>query len=359
LVAWSASLGAYIWKRGDAWLNQHIFRVEPYDITDNQFLYYAITQSINELYQKAHGMGMVHVTKGTFEAHEVPLPPLNEQKRIAEKLDTLLANVDAIKKRLDNAPTILKRFRQSVLAAATSGKLTEEWREAKGVVCLWGNLPLQSFIQNLQQGWSPKCESYPAGPNEWGVIKTSSVQSILFIASENKCLPSSLLPRQKLTLRKGDILITRAGPRVRCGVTCYVDKDVNNLMICDKVYRVRVTDSIDAKYLVYTLNSPAYLDEIEEMKTGISDSGLNLTQKKFISMKIPVPSKIEQQEIVSRVESLFALADALEAKIEVASNRVDKLTQSILAKAFRGELVPQDPTDEPAEKLLKRIKNEN
>ncbi|MFM8341203.1 MAG: restriction endonuclease subunit S, partial [Methylomonas sp.] len=130
LISWSASLGAYIWKGGDAWLNQHIFKVEPYtEILKTHYLYYAVTNSIDELYKKSHGMGMVHVTKGKFESHEVRLPPLNEQIRIANKLDSLLAKVDVAQARLEKIPTLLKRFRQSVLAAATSGELTREWRD--------------------------------------------------------------------------------------------------------------------------------------------------------------------------------------------------------------------------------------
>ena len=287
------------------------------------------------------------------------LPPLNEQKRIAKKLDELLATVESIKTRLDNAPTIIKRFRQSILASATSGKLTEEWRGANGVVDEWENLEIGTLFSELQQGWSPKCENTPVNENEWGVIKTSSVQSINFIESENKRLPLSLTPREKLSLKKGDILITRAGPRVRCAITCYVHKNIDNLMICDKVYRIRVDKKkAEAKYIVYILNSPKYLDELENMKTGISDSGLNLTQKKFKLMEIDIPCLDEQKEIVSQVESLFAQADTLEEKIEAATKRVDKLTQSILAKAFRGELVEQDPNDESAEDLLERIKGE-
>ena len=96
---------------------------------DKRFFRYAINQKLDELIDIAHGgVGLRHVTKGTFERTLVAVPPLNEQKRIADKLDMVLARVDACRERLDRVPAILKRFRQAVLAAATSGKLTEEWR---------------------------------------------------------------------------------------------------------------------------------------------------------------------------------------------------------------------------------------
>ena len=287
--------------------------------------------------------------------YEVLVAPLAEQKRIVEKLDEVLAQVDTIKARLDGIPAILKRFRQSVLASAVSGKLTEEWRIANEI-----NPPEQKklgdVITKIGQGWSPKCENVPAEEGAWGVIKTSSVQNISFIEYENKALPQSLEARAEHELLAGDILTTRAGPRVRCGVTAYVSETRSHLMICDKVYRYRVKESDGlSKYLVYVLNSPFYLGEIEKMKTGISDSGMNLTQTKFKQLSLLWPFIEEQKEIVRLVDQYFAFADTIEAQVKKAQARVDNLTQSILAKAFRGELVPQDPNDEPADKLLERI----
>ncbi|MFM9103124.1 MAG: restriction endonuclease subunit S, partial [Cyanobium sp.] len=135
LFAWSGtpgtSFGAHIWEGGGAALNQHIFRVD-FDIAsiDKSFFRFAINQKLNDLIDIAHGgVGLRHVTKGKFEATEISLPPLNEQRRIAAKLDTTLAAVDACRQRLDGVADLLKRFRQAVLAAATSGELTREWRE--------------------------------------------------------------------------------------------------------------------------------------------------------------------------------------------------------------------------------------
>ncbi|MEL7328165.1 MAG: restriction endonuclease subunit S, partial [Pseudomonadota bacterium] len=263
--------------------------------------------------------------------------------------------VDTIKARLDGIPDLLKRFRQSVLASAVSGKLTEEWRESNSI-----KPPviknLGQVISKIGQGWSPKCENSPAGQDSWGVIKTSSVQNISFLEHENKALPIALEPRIEHELIAGDILTTRAGPRVRCGVTAFVESTRSKLMICDKVYRYQVKQSEGlSKYLVYLLNAPQYMAEIEKMKTGISDSGMNLTQTKFKQLSLLWPFVEEQKEIVRLVDQYFAFADTIEAQVKKAQARVDNLTQSILAKAFRGELVAQDPNDEPAGKLLERI----
>ena len=119
-----------MWRGGEAVLNQHIFRVDfDETILDKRFFRYAINQKLDELINIAHGgVGLRHVTKGTFERTLVAVPPLSEQKRITDKLDAVLTRVDACREHLERVPAVLKSFRQAVLAAATSGKLTEEWR---------------------------------------------------------------------------------------------------------------------------------------------------------------------------------------------------------------------------------------
>ncbi|MUK28873.1 type I restriction endonuclease subunit S [Aliivibrio fischeri] len=338
----------------NAWITDNAFITSfSEDHIDREFIYWLL--KFTDLRQNDSSSAQPVISGQKVYPIQVKLPPLAEQKRIVEKLDEVLAQVDTIKARLDGIPSLLKRFRQSVLASAVSGKLTEEWRISNEI-----NLPVQKklgdVITKIGQGWSPKCENTPAEDGDWGVIKTSSVQNISFLEYENKTLPQSLEARPEHELLAGDILTTRAGPRVRCGVTAYVSETRSHLMICDKVYRYRVKESDGfSKYLVYVLNSPFYLGEIEKMKTGISDSGMNLTQTKFKQLSLLWPFIEEQKEIVRLVDQYFAFADTIEAQVKKAQARVNNLTQSILAKAFRGELVPQDPNDEPADKLLERI----
>ncbi|WP_217539025.1 restriction endonuclease subunit S [Vibrio metschnikovii] len=355
IIATRMSLGKIVRASFESAINQDLKALfVNRELNDYYFEYWYRSQGM-----KIQSLGTGTTVKGVrlevINALEFPLAPLAEQKRIVAKLDEVLAQVDTIKARLDRIPAILKRFRQSVLAAAVSGKLTEEWRGVNAV-----SSPIKKslgeVITNIGQGWSPKCENIPAEENTWGVIKTSAVQNISFFDYENKALPHSLEPRYEYEILVGDILTTRAGPRVRCGVTAFVESSRSKLMICDKVYRYRVKESEGiSKFLVYLMNSPQYLSEIEEMKTGISDSGMNLTQAKFKQLSLFWPHIEEQKEIVRLVDQYFAFADSIEAQVKKAQARVDNLTQSILAKAFRGELVAQDPNDEPADKLLERI----
>ncbi|MFT5543702.1 MAG: type I restriction enzyme S subunit [Arenicella sp.] len=335
---------------------------------NNHYLFHWLKSEafLNYVVEVSYGVNMPRL--GTKDGLLAPfvLPPLAEQKVIADKLDTLLAKVETTKARLDCIPQILKTFRQSVLAAAVSGKLTEEWREVTKAK-VWTNEKLGDVIGDISQGWSPKCLNEVTVDESWGVIKTSSVQKILFVEEENKKLPENLKVRQHLKVEVGDILTTRAGPRSRCGITCYVKSISLNLMICDKVYRYRVRPQFGLnKFLVMQLNSSSALEKIETLKTGISESGMNLTQKKFKELPLLWPSLEEQTEIVCRVEELFTFADSIEQKANVALARVNNITQSILAKAFRGELTagwraanPELISDEKsAEALLAKIKAE-
>lgn len=128
-------------------------------------------------------------------------------------------------------------------------------------------------------------------------------------------------------------------------------------MLADKMYRLRCKpDRAVPGYLALMLNTPESLALIEAMKTGISDSGLNLTQDKFLSIPIPNADVEEQKAIVERIGLAFARADRLEAEAARARALLDRLEAAILARAFRGQLVPQDPADEPATALLARIR---
>jgi type I restriction enzyme S subunit len=287
----------------------------------------------------------------------VPIPPLSEQQRLVAKLDELMEKIDRSRAQLERIPKILKRFRQSILSAAVSGKLTEEWRGKNKILDAWEEITLGKTLISLDQGWSPKCENFASQSEDtWGVIKTTAVQHMYFLEGENKQLPSHLKAEPKFELKEDDVLITRAGPRVRVGVCCHVKNVRRKLMICDKVYRLRVNKNLLLPgFIEILLNTGERVEEIEGMKTGISDSGVNLTQSKIKEMVFHLPLIDEQQEIVCRVEQLFNLADKIEARYNKAKVQLDRLPQSLLAKAFKGELLPQDSNGEPARALLNRI----
>lgn len=264
---------------------------------------------------------------------KIPYAPLSEQKRIVIKIEELFSELDNGVKNLKKVKQQLKIYRHAVLEECTE-------------------TPKLKFIRDcvieIGQGWSPKCvNSNTESPNVWAVIKTSAIQHCYFDASENKILPNSLVPREQHQLNVGDILITRAGPRTRVGVCCLVKRVKPKLINCDKVYRLRVNEEIILpQFFEYVLNTPSLYKKLELCKTGGNDSGLNLTQDRFLNLKIPLPSIQEQEKIICEIESRLSVCDKIEQTVEEILQKSESLRQSILKKAFEGKLVPQDPSDE-------------
>ena len=150
----------------------------------------------------------------------------------------------------------------------------------------------------------------------------------------------------------GDILYTKGGTT---GIACVNREKLDfNVWVHVAVLRVSNHELILPEYIQVALNSPKCFERAQSYTHGVANRDLGL--KRMIKICFPIPVFEEQTEIVRLVEQYFALADTLEKNLVNAKQRVDNLTQSILAKAFRGELVPQDPNDEPADKLLARIK---
>jgi len=300
--------------------------------------------------QMMGGVGQMRVPTAFLESLKVPVPSATEQQRILENTDELLSDLDAGVAALERVQAKLKHYRAAVLKAAVEGAL----------VPTANPYPIRRIgdaIESLGQGWSPKCESQAAADSEtWAVIKTTAIQPLSYLEEHNKALPAALKPRPRLELVEGDLLITRAGPRTRVGIACLVKRTRARLMLCDKAYRLRCKkDTLSPAFLEVVLNAPHIVTALDKLKTGINDSGLNLTQDRFSELLVPYPPSDEQEAIVEAVEDQLSVIEHLEADLEAKLESAQALRQSILRHAFTGQLVPQDPNDEPAAELLKRI----
>lgn len=293
------------------------------------------------------GIGQPNVNGTKLKELIIPLPPLAEQKIIADKLDILLAQVEATKARLERIPKILKTFRQSVLAAAVSGKLTEEWRVTNTKVL--GEIKPLAFAGKVIAGQSPsksevnsegKGEPYVTGPEQW---------------DGRKILHHKWTEHPKRMAPEGSIFVTVKGAGV--GTTfpgCYA-------AIGRDVYAFVPNENMNYTYILFAIQASAK-DVVLKAKGLIP----GLTKSDIVDHEVYLPSINEQTEIVHRVEELFAFSDSIEQKTNSALARVNNLTQSILAKAFRGELTTDWRAIHPdlisgensAEALLKKIKIE-
>lgn len=298
------------------------------------------------------------------QTFKFPLPPLAEQKVIADKLDTLLAQVETSKARLDRIPEILKTFRQSVLAAAVSGKLTEEWRNAKELL-LPKEVKLDQIICEGPQNGLYKAQSfygqgvriiridgfYDGEIVDWDKIKRLSLEDIEY---------------SRWKLEVGDILVNRVNSIEYLGKSAIVRELPEPAVFESNIMKFRVNpDKATPEYIVKFLCSTTGLSQLRQnAKLAVNQASIN--QQDVKNCSVYLPELEEQTEIVRRVEELFAFADRIEQKANTALERVNNLTQSILAKAFRGDLTADWRAANPdlitgensAEALLEKIKAE-
>ena len=350
------------WKGERALLNQRVCRLKhSSEFYCEKFLVFVLPSFLNAINAKTSSVTVKHLSSKTITEIQLPLPPLAEQHRIVSKIEELFSELDNGVETLNKAKQQLKIYRQAVLKYAFEGKLTNPDVKEGELPEGWDVRTVADVTESLSQGWSPKCDNKSsANESEWAVITTTAIQHIKFSDKENKVLPKHLEPRTQHELVDGDVLITRAGPRNRVGVCCLVKEPRKRLLNCDKAYRIKVKrDRVLPSYLVQVLNTSEFLGLIDKCKSGGNDSGLNLTQTVFSSIRILIPRKLSEQEIIlGEIESRLSVCDKIEESIDQGLKQAEALRQSILKRAFEGKLVPQDVRDENASILLERIKAE-
>ncbi|HFQ5064895.1 MULTISPECIES: restriction endonuclease subunit S [Vibrio] len=332
---------------------------QPTDLVSLEFLFYAL--KARGLEDTISGSAQPQITGKGLQEVGVPLPPLAEQKVITVKIDALLAQVEVTKARLESTLETLKQFRQSVLAAAVSGKLTEGWRDRKEFAAA---KPISSIAKDIRYGTSKKCSPEQIGTP---VLRIPNITNGKISLDDLKYAKFDEKELAKLSLKSGDLLLIRSNGSVDLvGKNAVISQDDEHCLFAGYLIRVRLDSSlVDSHYVSFCLNSPQ-LRQVIEVNARSTSGVNNINSKELAALEIPLPQLKEQQEIVRRVEKLFAGADATEQQVNQALERVNNLTQSILAKAFRGELTEQWRKENPelisgdnsAEALLKKIKAE-
>lgn len=361
LFAWSGtpgtSFGAHIWKGERAVLNQHIFKiVYPRNLIDQSFFKYAINQKLDEIIRKAHGgSGLRHITKGKFEKISISLPPISEQKLIVESVEGLLQKSGDAKAALDTIPSLIDQYRQTVLAAAFRGDLTKNSRS--GISEGWSTGTVGSIVRGIQSGKSFKCVERPPKAGEKGIVKVSAVSWGHFNEDESKTVTDTSRLNEKAKILEGDFLFSRANTIELVGACLIAHKFQKDLYLSDKILRLDVPDEYKI-YLKWFLRSPAGRMQIEEKATGAQHSMRNISQASLRNIEMPFPPKKEMLLIGDAMEEMERFADQIYSRIVDIRSELNAFDQSVLAKAFRGELAPQDANVEHASALLRRIKIE-
>lgn len=301
------------------------------------------------------GMNLTHAR---FAKLEIPVPPTNEQKRIADKLDAVLARVDACRDRLDRIPAILKRFRQSVVSAATDGVLTSDWR-MRNYGSTDRNITTTTLVEQCLQDRVITYGVIKLGdetPQGVPCLRTSNVRWLRIDTEGMKRIAESLSNEYSRTVLKGgEVLVNVRGT---LGGVAVATSDMIGWNVSREVAVVPIDQlKINPQFLALWIGADRSQGWLRGVEKGVAYTGINIEDLRTLPLEFP---KLEEQvEIVRRVVALFACADRLEARYTAARAQVEKLTPATLAKTFRGELVPQDPNDEPASVLLARIATAN
>lgn len=378
---------------------------------DQDFLFQFIRQ---ESYRKAaratmqSGVGQARVPKEFVLNTELPLPPLAEQRRIVSKIEALQERSRRAREALSEVGQLLEQFRQSVLAAAFRGDLTADWRaahpnvesasellqrirterrrhweqaelakyEAKGqkLPKNWQDKydepePVDDFdLPELPEGWvwatvdelSSHIVDCPHSTPKWTEEGKLCVRTTEFrpgrldLANARFVSQETFDERiQRLKPQPGDILYSREGGIL--GISCQVPADTE-LCLGQRMMLMRTDVHFLSRLLMHWLNSPQTLDRVKRLTLGSASPHLNVGEvKRFL---VPVAPLDEQSRLLALIESCLATPEGCGQMATDYEQQLDQLDQSILAKAFRGELVPQDPSDEPASVLLAQIREQ-
>ena len=352
LMVWDGSRSGLVGKGMNGALGSTLVRIN-FPSMSNQYAYYFLLSKYQEINTRAKGSGTPHVDPDLLWNYEFPVPPSNEQKRIVAKIEELFSELDKGIESLQTAREQLKVYRQAVLKHAFEGKLTKQWKSfAKPDE--WERFTLGELLEFLTSG-------------SRGWAKFYSDSGDLFIRAQNLKydrldlndiafvdLPSAT-EGKRTQVQQGDLLITITGANVT--KTGMVASDIGTAYVSQHVALYRPTNKVYSEFLYWFLVSEAAgRRQLSSFAYGAGKPGLNL--ENIRSVVIDLPSISEQMKIVERINELLSTEEKTAYSIEQDITRAEHLRQSILKKAFSGQLVPQDPSDEPASELLARIQAE-
>lgn len=332
-------------------------------LVDSRYIFFLTRTSdfIDTISGTVRGALYPATTPSNIQAYTFPLPPLAEQKVIVERLDILLAKVQTIKESLERIFDLLKAFRQSVLTAAMNGKLTEEWRYRFNYsFTSWSKRKLDDISSDVSYGYTSSSSNLPIGPK---MLRITDIQDNRVNWDDVPYCEIGDDKKKKYLLEIGDLIFARTGATV--GKSFLIKEKPPESVYASYLIRVRCTPENSMEYLALFFQSSDYWEQITEFAAGIAQPNVNGTKLK--NLLVPIPPLEEQLEIVRRVENLFNFTDSIEQKSKDALERINKLTQFILAKAFSGGITTDWRLSNPdlirgensAESLLKKIRTEH
>ena len=333
--------------------------LRPSSGLDERFLFHWVRSDgfIETMSQAQDGTLYPAVADKDVAAASIPLPPLLEQRRISSKVDGLTARTARARKELDRIPILVARYKQRVLELASLGDLTKDWRESHERVG-WTEVSVEEIAETTFDGpFGSNLKSADYIARGVRVVRLENIGRLTFIREKETYISKKKYEGLKRhTLEANDVLFSSfIAEEIR---VCRFPDDLPTSAI-NKADCFCIRPSADQclpAFLTFRLAAPQTYEVLKESVHGATRPRISLKQLK--AFKFELPSIEEQSEIVRRIESAFGWLDRLAADHSASERLLPKLDAAILEKAFQGELVPQDPNDEPASELLERVKAE-
>lgn len=312
---------AYLIEK-DAYYVSHLASVTPNNsVLDSRFCYYFLKHFKTSKLIKDSAYPSIGLPD--IENIEIPLPPLSIQKRIAEILDA----ADALRRKDQE---LLRKY-DELAQAIFIDMFGDPVKNEKG----WEVKRLGLCIQNIIAGSSYGGEDKVLDEDELGVLKISAVTKGYFNPREFKAVKKQQITKEIITVKKGDLLFSRANTRELVGATCIVDKDYSKLFLPDKLWKIELKNNSDSAFINYLLKQETVRYELNKTATGTSGSMLNISMPKLKELLIILPPASKQLEFRDKIIKLsdnVILCQTIQIKSET-------LFDSLLQQAFKGELV--------------------
>lgn len=351
---------AAVWReaRSEIKFQKAVLRIRPGDELLPEWLALALRRDALSGDLEAHftGSTIKHFTRQAILEYGFPLPPPEEQRRLVGRVEGALAIVADAQRRLASAHASLNSLRQAVLAAACDGRLLRSRSDLALNDALPTPLrcPAEDSQIDVPSGWTALTCAEVIDPNRvitYGVIKlgppvlggvpvlrSSDVRLLRIDGEKVKSIAPAIAAGYARTfLKGGEVVVTVRGS---LGGVAVVPDSMAGYNVSREVAVIPVSPDFDSSFIALAIAAGGSQKWLSEVEKGVAYTGINIEDLK--KLPLPIPPRSEQREIVRRVDALFSLADAIEKRVAAASARADKLTQAILAKAFRGELVPTE-----------------
>ena len=356
---------------------------------NSSFVLYLMRTFENVIAGKGTGTTFSAISGDQLRQFEIPLPPLNEQHRIASKVEELFSCLDAGVESLLKVKTLLKRYRQAVLKYAFEGKLTEEWRKTHKDQ----KEPAQELLERIKQQRKKaefgKYEEFPSIdpsglsnlPDDWVWTRVGEISDTVHYGYTASAVAEPVGPKMlritdiqennvnwevvpycrisedkkhRYLLENGDLVFARTGATV--GKSFLIKGRIPEAVFASYLIRIKLVSGIRKEFVSHFFQSPSYWMQIRQEQVGIGQPNVN--SRTLSRIVLPFPPIMEQHKIVEEIDDRLTITDEIGKTLQKSLTQAERLRQSILKEAFQGNLVPQNPTDEPAEKFLARMREE-